>query len=280
MVLCLGSQERIRLIEVSLSDESTWPEDLLGFLKKNENILRAYEEAEAKLADDDTWGQPYVPMALRPPNPHTDARRRVLEEVECNYADIVSLRGFHCTRLTDAEVEAIRDEGMTPWDSRSLELRIAALVDARLIDRKIAARLANENEAASETRERRIWFIFTPEPLRRESGVNLLFRYWGGEALYGLHIDDSETGPILRSVGTARLIEAVVAVSRLGPHAWPGDVLVRRFLSARGMTLYGLDYENRTMLPVPPENFRRIISRSEATFEALTQCSGWNPPLI
>jgi hypothetical protein len=95
--------------------------------------------------------------------------------------------------------------------------------------------------------------------------------------LYALHDEHRTRGRLLRSIGVARIIEAAVPIADLG--MWQCEVIVRRFLSARGIKQSGLKFSDRTRSPVPADKIKRIVSRSDALFEALTGCSTWRPPL-
>lgn len=229
---------------------------------------------------DDGWGPGYVPMAHRPPNPFSPHRRKFLDALHAEFFEQLALVGYHCTRLTDGEIAIIRDLGMTPPDLALLRRRIEALASDGLISREIANRLSDENMGAEQTRAGRIWWIFTAEPLKSKTGVGDLFRHWGGEALYGLHDRDPQTGPVLRSIGTACIVEAAVPLVDLGSSAWPWDALTQRFLAGRGLSVSDGDYVDRTELPVPADGIRRIIMRHDREFEALTGCAEWRPPLL
>jgi hypothetical protein len=267
------------LIEISLDDTSTWPGQLLAHFEAREDMLRAYRQHEEKLMDDSAWGPVYVPMALRPPNPLAQEKQRFLSVLRAEYSDKLAPRGFHCTRLTDDEVERIRKEGMTPSSVPMLQDRIRALEKTGLITAQVACRLIQRNSAADLNRVGRIWFVFTKALLRQETGMDSLFRYWGGEALYGQHDRDPEIGPMLASIGIARIIEATVLLSDMGPTAFPDTQMVQQFLMASGVPAGDRDYSGRTRAPVSTYHIRRIISREDEAFESLTGCAGWEPPL-
>jgi hypothetical protein len=275
----LRNDDRVaqELIEMSLDDVQSWPPQLLDLLASNEQLLRDYAQAEEILFDDSAWGPDYVPMALRH-NPFSDQRQAFVSALRAEYRGQIALRGFHCTRLTDDEVAKIRSEGMMPPDASMLRERIIAVQNANGMMSQIADRLIETNDASDLNRTGRIWFIFTAELLKRQSGVEWLFRYWGGEALYGRHISDPETGPVLASIGQPTIVEATVplAADLIG---FPDKQIINQFLASRGLPTSERDYSDRTTLPVPPSRVRRIISRADDEFELLTRCAAWKPPL-
>jgi hypothetical protein len=175
---------------------------------------------------------------------------------------------------------AIQSAGMTPPDSSFLKQRIDALQIAGLISARIASRLINRNDAENPSRARKTYFIFTRDPLTSESGVGGLLKFWGGEALYSLHDSDLETGPVLGSLGVPRIIEAFLPVSAIGGGGSLDVTMVQQFLAARGLNTFDRDFAARTERPIPAASIRRVISRSDADFERLTNCSSWQEPLL
>ena len=268
------------MIELLLDDVSSWPPRLLARFEANERLLVAYDECEKKRMDDKAWGSTYVPMALRPPNPHYCSKQAFLEAIRVEFSDRLVFRGFHCTRLIDDEVNAILKDGMTPPTPAMLERRINVIEQAGLITRDVARLLVRENDAGSPTRSGRTWFIFTKAPLRSKIGVGSLLRYWGGEALYGRHYSNQEIGPMLAGIGTARIIEAAVPLSRMRLISFPGNQMTQQFLATRGVDVSDRDYVDMTELPVAADRIRAVISRRQAAFEALTGCATWRPPLL
>jgi len=127
-----------------------------------------------------------------------------------NMLDSYALTGWHCTRLTDAEIRHIKHRGMQLPDDAMLGRRIAMLEGACEIPRDIAQRLVARNQADDSNRVSKLWFCFFPPHLAGESAVSRFFRNWGGEALYNSHERDPETSPIIRRIGTPCIVEADV----------------------------------------------------------------------
>lgn len=152
--------------------------------------------------------------------------------------------------------------------------------DAGIIESKIADRLCTENLGTEQFRVGRIWFCFFP-PLRGgQSGIERFFRFWGGEALYGLHEIDPETGPILRRVGVPCVIEADVPVVALRKHSFLPMKIARKFPIERGFeTGEPTEHEDPALAPIPAANIRRIIRYPDQEFCALTGCLTWKTPL-
>jgi hypothetical protein len=192
-----------------------------------------------------------------------------------------AITGWHCTRLTRAEIAAIISNGMGLPDAAMLNRRIDAVVDAGLITEPVARRLKAENQAHESMRADRVWFCFFPPRLGGKNGIERFFRSWGGEALYNSHERDAVTGVAISSVGVPCLVEADVPIaSFVDRPVGLSFKIVRRFLISRGHhTNEPVDHEDQIKRPLPPDNIRRIICFPDPEFVTLTGCDGWHDPL-
>ena len=238
-------------------------------------MLREYEAIEQRRMDDRAWGPVYLPMSLRPANPRYADREQFLFQLGEQFQSQLALRGLHCTRLTDEEATEIIAEGMTPPSAERLARRIQALSDARKISADIAAQLLDRNSAAEPCRAGMIWFVLTEPPLKSESGVGSLLRNWGGEALYRHHDRDPVTGPILRSIGTPRIVEAYIPARDFRRHDFFYETMIQQYLATRGLDVRGKDTESRTEGPVPANKITRILTSADLEFASLTEFEKW-----
>lgn len=218
-----------------LADVDTWPAFLRDYLASQHEMLLAYAHHERERMD--AYLHPeneHVPMALMPSNPHLERHEAAwLQAQRLLYSTF--LRGWHCTRLTDDEVEHIRAHGMQPPNPQILAERIRRVQTAGMIDGAIAERLIAENQAGERYRQGMIWFCFFEPRSAGQSGIERFFRSWGGEALYNSHERDPKTGAALRSIGSPCLIEADVPVSSFGCHSCLGQKIIRRYLLTYGV---------------------------------------------
>jgi hypothetical protein len=248
-----------------IDDVSTWPAEVIEFLEKRHDLFLGWEQSRA--------GQPAIATVS---GRAYDRAISDLRALLCPHA----LRGYHCTRLTVAEIDRVISTGMQLPNADMLGHRIQALYDAGLIDRRIADRLRRENLAGDTNRAGKIWFCFFAPRLAGRSGIERFFRYWGGEALYACHECDDETGAALRGIGTPCIIEANVSITALEVHSFLDIKVARRFLVDRGHeTVEPLDHEDRAKQPISASNIRRILQHPEPKFLNLTACASWSPPL-
>lgn len=238
-----------------LEDEKTWPEDAVFFLESNIDLFHRWykEPAHAKNYDD-----------------------AVIQFRNIIRTDYV-LRGYHCTRLTDDEVEIIINNGMALPDIDMLHVRITAIEQKRLIDANLANYLRDKNQGNDENRKGRIWFCFFKPYLAGQLGIGRFFQSWGGEALYNSHEDDPLSGEILTKIGTPCIIEAFVPIGSLSYHGGLDFKLIDFFLFNRGLKkTYDLNHEDRSLIPIPANNISRIIKYPQEDFINLTKCNKWS----
>jgi hypothetical protein len=244
-----------------LDDETTWSPQVINYLDSYRDLFLKWE--------------------LRS---HDMPSSREYDEAIYGLRDILNkdnvLKGYHCTRLTESEIEYILDNGMQLPNQEMLYQRIKSLKESGLIDSQICEYLKSKHQASETYRAGMLWFCFFPPHNAGQSGVERLFRSWGGEALYNSHEYDPISGPLLRQIGTPCIIEADVPISSLPKHNWLDSKVIRRYLVNRGLkTTETLDHEDRAILPLPPQNISRIIQFPSHDFISLTKCDTWNPPL-
>lgn len=246
---------------LDLTDLSTWPLDILSHLDKNHSLYLGWESG-----------------IKRPPAYAYDDAINELKELVRNSGCMMC--GYHCTRLTKAEIQTILGSGMSLPDVTMLHKRIADVAAAGMLEESVAQRLMNDNQANDANLAGTIWFCFFPPRTAGQWGIERFFRSWGGEALYNSHEDDPITGPALTKIGVPCIIEALGPIESLPHRSWLETKLILRFLVSRGFeTGEDLDHEDRSENPIPAENIIRIIRFPDADFISLAGCSEWKPPL-
>ena len=173
-----------------LAEIETWPLPLLEYLSSQHQMLLAHARHDRDKMDaylHHTHG--HVPISLMPSNPHVHARERAALKIH-ELIQSTTLRGWHCTRLTEHEVKYIKSHGMQPPNLHVLTEQIRQVQADGTIDREIAERLIAKNQADEDCRKGMIWFCFFDPASEDQSGIECFFRYWGGEALYNFHEHD------------------------------------------------------------------------------------------
>ncbi len=262
---------------IALDDEATWPPGVCALLDDHLHVLRSYESERARI--EQLRDDPTTRHRPRPSNPHAAAREQVSLDVQALVEDAF-LIGYHCTRLHDDEITSIRTQGLRPLSSQLAQERVLRRLAAGDLTGPVADRLLAHSRADDallpERRTGMTWLIFTTAPLRQEDLVWRLFTFWGGEALYISHEDDDEISPILRALGTACIVEAMVPIKAVDTYVPMGERIVRRYLHHRGIdTGHDPEVEGSVRTAIPGEAVRRVARRSDCDFEGLTECSRW-----
>lgn len=247
------------IVLLSLARPDTWPAAIQGFLGEHYDLFLDWSDGPKRFSASTYDAAIYRLASLLEP-----------------YA----LVGWHCTRLTDAEIHSILSGGMQPPNESILRARINAVLAAGLISPETAAALLGKHQAAEPSRRGRIWWCFYPPRESGQGGIGALLGTWGGEALYNSHDHDAAMGPILRSIGTPCLIEAAIPMSLLDRGISPTFTVVAHYLKHRAHPIRDrLEFEDNIKAPLPSANIRRIIVHPEPAFLELTGCETWHKPL-
>ena len=259
----------------------SWPAELRTYLDEHHDLFLEWEtKKQAQVSDQLQCSPPWrrygrPAQALDKAKVLGQAYDRALSGLR-NALQAYEILGWHCTRLTDAEVDEILHSGMQLPNAAMLARRIDALEGTDLIAPDVARRLMSENQAAEEYRAGMVWFCFFPPGNVDEDRIGRFFHHWGGEALYVCHEDDPVTSPVLRRIGTPCLVEADVPIASLRMHGNLDTIVYRRFLISRGYCIKeSTNYDDHIVHPLPAGNVRRVISFPDPDFYSLTSCSEW-----
>lgn len=191
-----------------------------------------------------------------------------------------SLRGWHCTRLTEAEIGEIEADGMCLPNSAMLERRINRLLATGHLNEEVAALLRAQNSADDPYRAGMLWFCFFPPGRAGEGGIGRFFRHWGGEALYVHHEDNPVSSSALRGIGIPCVVEAEVPVSALKSPIGLALRIYEQMLRQSGHRTQSLiEHEGAISVPLSAADVRRVIRYPHEDFRELTQCDNWREPI-
>jgi hypothetical protein len=147
-----GEAVAVKLIDLNVPN--SWPEDLLDYLGQHHALFLDWETRRPAIS---SYERAYE-------------RAKAYDRAIYGLRDVLqscAITGWHCTRLTHAEIATIISTGMQLPYGMMLARRIDALLNDGLLERTIASRLKNENQAHDDNRAGMIWFCF----FRRVSGA-------------------------------------------------------------------------------------------------------------
>ena len=245
---------------IILEDEETWPVQVIDHCTNHHDFYLKWEQGNINEASCHKYDN------------LIDDLDDILRVVRTDYI----LPGYHCTRLTDYEIQFILDNGMQLPNKDILNERINFIEKVGLINSQISEKLKSNNQADDENRAGKLWFCFFPPYYAEQWGIERFFISWGGEALYNSHERDAVSGHVLKTIGTPCIVEAYVPIKILNISFWLSK-LIRRFLINRGLeTSENIHIEDYIVEPIPSQNINRIIKFPESDFLRLTGCDAWN----
>lgn len=246
---------------IILSDESTWPIVVIECLKKHRDLFKSvFMEIKKGLVPWEDY----------------EKATKELHKILLPF----NIKGYHCTKLTELEIEQIENDGMKLQDLDSLSKRINDLADSNIISFEIAKKLKKENDANDKNRSKMLWFCFFPPKEAGQLGIERFFRSWGGEALYNSHEDNPDTGKILKKIGNGCIIEANIPISNLNQNSYLIDKVIRNFLKKRGLdTSESCNLVEYSEKNIPASNIEKVFQFPSPQFIELSGCDTWDEPL-
>jgi hypothetical protein len=242
-----------------LDRPNEWPDALKATLADVRPAMRAWElDLPAKNAADFDRAMATLGNALR----------------------LYSIRGWHCTRLTDDEAAHVKVSGLAPLSVDLIERRIAAQVQRGVLPAVVGDALRAAHQGHASNRAGMVWFCFFPPREAGEGGIHRLLRHWGGEAMYWAHESDATVASVLRGLGTPCIVEADVPVAWLSDMFTTAMSVVRRDLIHHGEPVAEpVRFEAHATCAIPADCVRAVHRFPDARFVVLSGCDGWRTPL-
>lgn len=241
----------------------SWPEEVLGLIKTNESSLKGFFEEEHRI--DKLSREDMSVRYNRPQNIYQEKWVKTINTIEEILKDY-SIVGIHSTKLLDAEIRDIEQNGLRPLSKEFANQRVESIYKNGLISEELRNELINKEELVADNRKGKIFVFHCMSTLKDEWGLNRLFGYWGGEALFA-YIKNSKE---LRKIGTPCIVFTSIKIKEL-------DIYPE--LSKRMLAFYFDDnyFPHDTDSIIEKKlSVLRIIKRDEKIFEDLTNISDWD----
>ncbi|MER9300998.1 hypothetical protein NKI38_31765 [Mesorhizobium sp. M0621] len=225
--------ESVAIIDVW--DVETFDSELRGDFDAHADVIRNYMLTSRRQwlereASDHTM--PY------PENPYAGEFMWVKEHI-MRLMEVRTIRAWHYTRLTDAEVGILRQGGIYPSSLDTIQSRFAAQVAAGTFSQEVTDRLFADSPYQSDqldSRSNKFWMVSHPVDVE-DGGVELLLEIWGGESAYFWQ-RDAALQDMLKQIGRPRVLEIAMPLvnSRHGYSAAEAVVATYGRCSAAGPT--------------------------------------------
>lgn len=246
----------------------TFDSTLLADLSANAALMRDYLETSRQLSRErDASTQ----LIAYPENPHA-GDYLALKERLMSVMESRTIRAWHYTRMTDAEIDGVRQNGVHLSTLETIRARFARQVAAGLITHKVAERLfADSPFQGSQHAARNGKFWMVSNPTAPTSGaVEPLLASWGGEAAYFWQ-QDPELEILLTTIGRPRVLEIAMplAHSRHGYHA--AEAVVAAYARMLGCRPDSRNFDLYSHSALGPDAILGIHSEGEESFARLAR---------
>jgi len=265
---------------IDIEDQNTWPVQILAELDLHFDVLHKNALAEMhinKLCEIDAHYQ-----RNRPDPIHARHRIDVLGRLNA-WLQPHCIDAFHCTRLTDFEIEDVRLSGLNTLELDFALNRITRLENKGMMPASVAEKLRSKNAISNRHGDRltQVCFMLSRHSLKSEEDIGALLSQWGGEALYWAYESDPEVSAVLRSVGTPCIVQAQIPVPMLENYDSVEEMLLSKFLASRDAAFANVHpHVGRIRSPLAPEQIKAIHSLGEPDFESMTDHQKWRRKLV
>lgn len=259
-------------IAIDVWDVATFDDALSELLQGHSDLIRDYLTTSRRHYINRELSDHTQPHAF---NPLAEEYGRFVERIG-REMDSRTIRAWHYSRMTDAEVLALRSEGMHLSTPDTLRRRLASMVDAGMMSDSDAEALFAASPFHSsqlESRSNKYWMVSTPVP-PHDSGVELLLSRWGGEVTY-FWLRDQGLIDRVSQLGRARVIEVAVPMAATRHNYSAGAAVVATFARTLGCKPDRKSFDLYTKQALGPEAILAI--RTEGEEEFMTLASTYPP---
>jgi hypothetical protein len=238
--------------------------ELLSELRANADLVRNYIEIDRAIyLEREASG---LRAAYRA-NPQAVKYQGFVESIG-RQAETRTIRAWHYTRLTDAEVEQLRAGGISLSSLETTRRRL----DAQVAVGEISADIADALYAASPfhhpeqvgPRSGKFWMTSHPVEIG-DGGVEPLLSSWGGEAVY-FWLQDPQLKVVVAGLGKPRIIEVAVPLEATRHAYAAGKAIVATFALSIGCTPDHGAFDLYVTRALGPEAVLAVHTEGEAGF--------------
>ena len=254
---------------IDVWDAKTFDEELSALLAKEADLVRNYMTRDHRIFLAHDLGRGPVVSMLRPENPYASAFGALKEAIR-ELMQSRAMRAWHYTRLTTAEVEKLRDEGIHLSTPATLRARLDFLVACAGLSRQLADTLHAESPFHSdqlEARSGKFWMASHPVAID-DGGVRPLMAHWGGEVASFWTKDPALLAP-LATTGIPRVIEVAVPLAVTSKTYSAAGAVIATFGRTLGCIPGSHSFDIYVTTPLPPDSVLRVHSEGDSSFHTM-----------
>jgi hypothetical protein len=247
----------------------TFDNDLLAELRSNAELIRDYMVTEKRNLLE---RQASDRMGPCPSNPYAGTYLQLVEDIGRGM-EIRTIRAWHYTRLTDADVNIILRTGVNTSTLETIRRRLDAQVAASVFSAKTADALFAgspfHHKEQSGARINKFWM--TSHPLGSDDGgVMPLLGSWGGEAIY-FWLQDATLKKLVAGIGKPRVLELAVPLDATRHAYSAGQAVVATFGQTLGREPNMEAFDLYATRALGPEAVIAIHTEGQPDFGALAR---------
>jgi hypothetical protein len=253
---------------IDVWDPRTFDCELSAALAKETDLVRNYMTTDVWIfLNYDHVRRP--DLIVRPENPYASAFLR-LKEIIGEMMQFRTVRAWHYTRLTDAEVEDLWHDGIHLSTPAALRARLKSQVACGELNVEVAETLyvaSPFNGDQLKARSGKFWMTSHPLAIH-DDGVERLLRYWGGEVASFWQKDPTLLATIA-VMGRPRVIELAVPLA-LTTHGYcAGDAVIAAFGRALGRIPGKHAFDLYVTAPLSSGAILKVHSEGDSSFRAM-----------
>jgi hypothetical protein len=254
---------------IDVWDAKTFDDELTAILAEGAQLIRSYMLTDHQIFVSHDLGLGPEKSMIRPQNPFSSAFLALNETIGERLGSR-TIRAWHYTRLTAAEVGILQTKGVhlsTPTTLRTrLDLQVASgALSAEIADALYAASPFHSDQL--KARSGKFWMVSHPVA-SDDFGVEPLMAHWGGEVGSMWTKDPSLLAP-LSAIGRPRVIELAVPLA-LTRHSYSAaQAVVATFGRTLGCIPGKHAFDLYVMTPLPPESVLKVHNDEDSSFLAV-----------
>lgn len=183
-----------------------------------------------------------------------------------------TIRAWHYTRMTDTEIDALRQTGIYPSSLDTIQSRFAAQVVAGAFSQAVADRLFADSPYQSDqfdARSGKFWMTSHPVAVE-DGGVAVFLESWGGEAAYFWQQDEG-LQDTLKQIGRPRVLEIAMPL-RHSRHTYSAaEAVVATFGRTLGCEPDQHAFDLYSEQALGPAHILAVHSAGESNFGAIAR---------
>jgi len=254
---------------IDVWDVNTFDCELRANLAENSDLIRNYFAIENQIFLTDDLRRGNERFVVRPENRYSCAFH-ALEAAIGRQMETRAIRAWHYTRLTRAEVERLRREGIHLSRPSTLRARLEEVVSSGAINAQAAEAIYARSLFHGEqldARSDKFWMTSHPVALD-DGGVKVLLDFWGGEVAWkGLR--NSGLLAILANIGEPCIIEVAVPLALSRHSTWAGRAVVATFGRTLGCIQSKQSFDLYVTAPLPKEWVLEVHRKCDCSFQTI-----------